>query len=86
MISGIAFDRPDSHSHLRAFPDHFKIYMILPIEIVSVIWVICDRLGSIFTWLSGLSEHYLSQLRQSQHSQNVLMTVLSRTDIIMEKL
>ena len=32
MISGIAFDRPDSLcSHLRAFPDHFKIYMTLPI-------------------------------------------------------
>ena len=30
MISGIAFDRPDiSVSHLRAFPDHFKIYTIL---------------------------------------------------------
>ena len=31
MISGIAFDRPDGLSHLRAFPDHFKIYTILPI-------------------------------------------------------
>ena len=31
MISGIAFDRPDSLSHLRAFPDHFKIYTILQI-------------------------------------------------------
>ena len=31
MISGIAFDRPDSLSHLRTFPDHFKIYTILPI-------------------------------------------------------
>ena len=31
MISGMAFDRPDSLSQLRAFPDHFKIYMILPI-------------------------------------------------------
>ena len=31
MISGMAFDRPYSLSHLRAFPDHFKIYMILPI-------------------------------------------------------
>ena len=31
MISGIAFDCPDSLSHLRAFPDHFKIYTILPI-------------------------------------------------------
>ena len=31
MISGMAFDRPNSLSHLRAFPDHFKIYMILPI-------------------------------------------------------
>ena len=26
MISGIAFDRPDSLGLLRAFPDHFKIY------------------------------------------------------------
>ena len=31
MISGIASDRPDGLSYLRAFPDHFKIYTILPI-------------------------------------------------------
>ena len=31
MISGIAFDRPDSLGRLIAFPDHFKIYTILPI-------------------------------------------------------
>ena len=31
MISGIAFDLPDSLGHLRAFPDHFKIYKILTI-------------------------------------------------------
>ena len=31
MISEIAFDRPDSLSHLRAFPDHFKIYTMLAI-------------------------------------------------------
>ena len=36
MISGIAFDRPDSLSHLRAFPDHFKIYMILPIARIEL--------------------------------------------------
>ena len=59
MISGIAFDRPDSLGCLRAFPDHFKIYMILPIirielnsihsiEVVSLIRIICDRLGSVF--------------------------------------
>ena len=56
MTSGIAFDRL---SCLRAFPyDHFKIYMIVPIvqielnsiqaiEVVSVVWVVCDCLGSI---------------------------------------
>ena len=61
MISGIAVDHPDSLSHLRAFPDHFKIYTILPIVreelnsiqvinrlVISVIRVICDRLGNIF--------------------------------------
>ena len=32
VISGIAFNRPDSLGHLRAFPyDRFKIYTILPI-------------------------------------------------------
>ena len=32
MTSGIAFDRPDRLSRLRAFPyDRFKIYMIVPI-------------------------------------------------------
>ena len=99
MISGIAFDRPDSLSHLRAFPDHFKIYTMLPIvriELnsiqaidrgpVSLIQVICDRLGSVFISLSRSSEHYLRHLGQSQHSQNVSMTVLSWTDIIREKL
>ena len=36
MISGIAFDRPDSLSYLRAFPDHFKIYTILPIVCIEL--------------------------------------------------
>ena len=56
MISGIAVDRPD---RLRAFPyDRFKIYTIVPIvrielnsiqaiEVVSVVRVVCDRLGSV---------------------------------------
>ena len=51
MTSGIAFDRPDRLSGLRAFPyDRFKIYMIVPIvrielnsiqaiEVVSVVRV-----------------------------------------------
>ena len=99
MISGIAFDRPDGLSHLRAFPYHFKIYTILPlvriefnsnfkwsIEVFSFIRVICDCLGSVFIWLSRSSEHYLRHLGQSQHSQNVSMTVLSWADIIREKL
>ena len=59
MTSGIAFDRPDHRSCLRGFPyDRFKIYMIVrivwielnyiqAIEVVSVVRVICDRLGSI---------------------------------------
>ena len=56
MTSGIAFDRL---SRLRVFPyDRFKIYMIVPIlqielnsiqaiEVVSVVHVVCDCLGSI---------------------------------------
>ena len=60
MTFGIAFDRPDRLSCLRAFPyDCFKIYMIVPIvrielnsiqaiEVVSVVRVVCDRLGSVF--------------------------------------
>ena len=60
MTSGIAFDRPDRLSRLRAFPyDRFKIYVIVPIvrielnsiqaiEVVSVVWVdVCDRLGGV---------------------------------------
>ena len=59
MTSGMAFDHPDRVSHLRAFPyDHFRIYMIVlivrielnsirAIEVVSVVRVVCDRLGSI---------------------------------------
>ena len=56
MTSGIAFDRSDRLSPLRAFPyNRFKIYMIVPIvrielnsiqaiEVVSVVRVVCDRL------------------------------------------
>ena len=59
IISGIAFDRPDRLSRLRAFPyDRFKIYTIVPIvrielnsiqasEVVSVVRVVHDRLGSV---------------------------------------
>ena len=59
MTSGIAFNHPDRVSRLRAFPyDRFKIYMIVlivrielnsirAIEVVSVVRVVCDRLGSI---------------------------------------
>ena len=59
ITSGIAFDRPNRLSRLRAFPyDRFKIYMIVPIvrielnsiqaiEVVSVVRVVCDRLGSV---------------------------------------
>ena len=56
MTSGIAFDLPDRLSRLRAFPyGLFKIYMIVPIElnpiqaieVVSVVRVVCDRLGSV---------------------------------------
>ena len=56
MTSGIAFDRSDRLSPLKAFPyNRFKIYMIVPIvrielnsiqaiEVVSVVRVVCDRL------------------------------------------
>ena len=58
MTSGIAFDRPDRLSRLRAFPyDRFKIYIVLivwielnsiqAVEVVSVVQVVCDRLGSV---------------------------------------
>ena len=67
--SGIAFDRPDRLGRLRVFPyDRFKIYMIVliirielnsiqVIEVVSVAWVVCDRLGSVSIWSSRSSEH-----------------------------
>ena len=59
MISGIAFNRPDHLSRLRAFPyDRFKIYTIVlivhieiisiqVIKVVSVVRVVCDHLGSV---------------------------------------
>ena len=59
MTSGIAFDHPDRLRRLRAFPyDRFKMNMIVSIvrielnsiqaiEVVSVVWVVCDRLGSV---------------------------------------
>ena len=76
MTSGIAFDRPDRLSRPRAFPyDRFKIYMIVPfvrielnsiqaIEVVSVVRVVCDRLGSVSIWSSRSSEHFLRRLRR----------------------
>ena len=101
MISEIAFDRPDSLSHLRAFPDHFKIYTILPIVHIKLnsIQVInrgrsSQSFGSFgIVWLAfsydcpdRLNIIILRHLGESQHSQNVSMTVLSWTDIIREKL
>ena len=80
MTSGIAFDRPDRLSRLRAFPyDRFKIYMIVPIvrielnsiqaiEVVSVVRVVCDRLGSVSIWSSRSSEHFLRRLGRSGRS------------------
>ena len=56
MTSGIAFDSPYRLSRLRAFLyDRFKIYTIVhtelnsmqAIEVVSVVQVACDRLGSV---------------------------------------
>ena len=80
MIPGIAFHRPDRLSRLRAFPyDRFKIYMIVPIvrielnsiqaiEVVSVVRVVCDRLGSVSIWSSRSSEHFLRPLGLSRRS------------------
>ena len=80
MTSGIAFDRSDRLSLLRAFPyDRFKIYMIVPIvrielnsiqaiEVVSVVRVVCDRLGSVSIWSSRPSEHFLRRLGRSRRS------------------
>ena len=47
VISGIAFNRPDSLSLLRTFPyDRFKIYTILPIVRIRTQLYSSDRLGS----------------------------------------
>ena len=74
MTSGIAFDRPDRLSRLRAFPyDRFKIYMIVPIvrielnsiqaiEVVSVVRVVCDCLGSVSIWSSWSSEPFFETI------------------------
>ena len=77
MISGIAFNRPDHLSHLRAFPyDGFQIYTIVRIElisiqvikVISVVRVVCDHLGSVSIWPSQLAEHYWRWLRRSGES------------------
>ena len=61
MTSGIAFDRPDRLSHLRVFPyDRFKV--------VSVVQVVCDRLGSVSIISSRSSEHFLRRLGRSGRS------------------
>ena len=73
MISGIAFDRFDRLSRLRAFPyDRFKIYTIVPIvrielnsnpsdrlEVVPIVRVVCVRPSDVSIWSSRSSEHYL---------------------------
>ena len=73
MTSGMAFDHPNCVSRLRAFPyDRFKIYMIVQIElnsiqaieVVSVVRVVCDRLGSISIGSTRSSEHFLRQLER----------------------
>ena len=61
MTSGIAFDRPDRLSHLRVFPyDRFKV--------VSVVRLVCDRLGSVSIISSRSSEHFLRRLGRSGRS------------------
>ena len=71
MTSGMAFDHPNCVSRLRVFPyDRFKIYMIVlivqielnsiqAIEVISVVRVICDRLGSISIGSTRSSKHFL---------------------------
>ena len=94
MTSGIAFDRPDRLSRLRAFPyDRFKIYMIVPIvrielnsiqaiEVVSVVQVVCDRLGSVsIRWSSRSSEHFLRRLGRSGRSYGNQALVLHSSSI-----
>ena len=75
MTSGIAFDRPDRLSRLRAFPyDRFdtivrrELNSIQAIEVVSVVRVVCDRLGSVSIWSSRSSEHFLRRLGRSGRS------------------
>ena len=77
MISGIAFNRPDHLSRLRAFPyDGFQIYTIVQIElisiqvikVISVIRVVCDHLDSVSIWPSQLAEHYWRWLGRSGES------------------
>ena len=77
MTSGIAFDRPDRLSRLRAFPyDRFKIYTIVPIvrvelnsiQAIEVVRVVCDRLGSVSIWSFRSSEHFLRRLGRSGRS------------------
>ena len=88
MTSGIAFDRPDRLSRLRAFPyDRFKIYMIVPIvrielnsiqaiEVVSVVRVVCNRLGSVSTWSSRSSEHFSDDWDNGDYPDDYMETRL----------
>ena len=80
MISGIAFNRPDHLSRLRAFPcDRFKIYtivLIVRIELISIqvikvisdVRVVCDHLGSVSICPSQLAERYWRWLGWSGES------------------
>ena len=70
MISGIAFNRPDRPSRLRAFPyDRLKIYTIVPIirielnsiqgiEVVSAVRVVCDRVAFPYDFFDRLNVNW----------------------------
>lgn len=65
-----------SFESISIINDHFEIYSIVvielnsiqAIELVSVIRVVCYCLGSVSTWLSWSSEHYLRRLGRSGRS------------------
>ena len=80
-ISGKALDRSDRLSRLmRAFLyDRFKIYLIVPIvwielnsiqaiEVVSDVWVVWDRPGSVPIWSFRSCDHYSRRLGRSGRS------------------
>lgn len=65
MISGIAFNRPDRPSRLRAL----ELNSIQGIEVVSAVRVVCDRVAFPYDFFDRLNVNWDDRDDQDDHGQ-----------------